>query len=68
MSWRTIVITKRAKLDLKTGYLMIRTEEDILRIFLDEISVLIIENPAVAITGCLIDALNNISLEISERK
>lgn len=27
MSWRTVIVTQRAKLDLKTGYLVIRTEE-----------------------------------------
>ena len=30
MSWRTVIITKRAKLDLKTGYLVVRTEEDMI--------------------------------------
>ena len=64
MSWRTVIITKRAKLDLKTCYLVVRTEEDILRIVLDEISVLIIENPAVAITGCLVAALNEKKIKV----
>ena len=56
MSWRTIVISKRCKLDLKMGYMVVRAEETT-RIFLDEISVLIIENNAVSLTGCLIEAL-----------
>ena len=56
MSWRTVIVTKRAKLDLKTGYLVIRTEDEVKRIYLDELSVLIIENPAVSITGCVIAA------------
>jgi len=43
MSWRTVVIANRCKLDLKMGYMVIRGEET-KRIFLDEISVLIIEN------------------------
>ena len=64
MSWRTVIITKRAKLDLKTGYLVVRTEEDILRIVLDEISVLIIENPAVAIMVCLVAALNEKKIKV----
>lgn len=54
MSWRTVVISKRAKLDMKIGYLVVRSEEKTHRINLDEISVLIIENTAVSITGCLV--------------
>lgn len=53
MSWRSVIITQRCKLDLKMGYMVVRSDE-IKRIRLDEISVLIIENNAVSITGCLI--------------
>ncbi len=56
MSWRTVVITNRCKLDLKMGSMVIRGE-DTKRIFLDEIAMLIIENPAVSLTGCLLEAL-----------
>lgn len=56
MSWRTVIITTRCKLDLKMGYMVIRGE-DTKRIFLDEIAVLLIENPAVSFTGCLLEAL-----------
>lgn len=56
MSWRTVVISSRCKLDLKMGYMVIRGE-DTKRIFLDEIAILIIENPAVSFTGCLFEAL-----------
>ena len=56
MSWRTVVIAKRCKLDLKLGYMVIRGEET-KRIFLDEIAVVILENPAVSLTGCLLNAL-----------
>ncbi len=57
MSWRIIVISKRAKLDTKMGYLVMRSEEETKRINMDEISVLILENTAVSLTGCLIAAL-----------
>lgn len=57
MSWRTVVITKRCKLDLKMNYLVMRAEDMTRRIFLDDISVLIIENTAVSITGCLLAEL-----------
>ncbi len=56
MSWRTVVIASRCKLDYKMGFMVIRAEET-KKIFLDEIAVLLIENPAVALTGCLLEAL-----------
>lgn len=56
MSWRTVVISSRCKLDTRMGYLVVRGEETH-RIFLDEISILLIENPAVSLTGCLLEAL-----------
>ena len=56
MSWRTVVITSRCKLDYKMGFMVVRSEET-KKIFLDEIAVLLIENPAVSLTGCLLEAL-----------
>ena len=56
MSWRTVVISSRCKLDMKMGYMVVRGEQT-RRIFLDEIAVLLIEHPAVAMTGCLLSAL-----------
>lgn len=56
MSFRTVAITKRCKLDYKMGFLEVR-KEDTKRILLDDIHTLIIENPAVSLTGCLIEAL-----------
>ena len=58
MSWRTVVISKRCKLDYSMGYMVIRGEETN-RIFLDEIALLIIENPAVSMTGYLLSELTN---------
>lgn len=57
MSWRTVVISSRCKLDYRMGYLVVRGD-NIKKIFLDEVRVLIIENPAVSLTGCLIEALS----------
>lgn len=48
-------MTGRAKLDKKLGFMVVRSEDNIKRILLDEISVLIIENCAVSITACLIN-------------
>ncbi len=63
MSFRTVVISSICKLDLKMGYLVIRGE-DTKRIFLDEIAVLLIENSAVSITGCLIEELVNKKIKV----
>jgi len=56
MSWRIVVITKRAKLDLKLNYLVIRSDETT-KIFLGEISTLIIESTAVSLTAALLSEL-----------
>ena len=56
MSCRTVVISARCKLDLKMGYMVVRGEETH-RIFLDDIALLMIENPAVSMTGVLLSAL-----------
>lgn len=53
MSWRTIVVTTRAKLDFKMNYLEVRQGDSFKRILLSELSVLIIESTAVAITAYL---------------
>lgn len=56
MSWRTVIISERAKLDYKMGLMVVRGEET-KRVVMDEIAILVIENPAVSLTGCLIEAL-----------
>lgn len=56
MSWRTVIITGQAKLDYKMGLMTVRGEET-KKVVVDEIAVLVIENPAVSLTGCLIEAL-----------
>ena len=56
MSWRVVVIANRCKLDYSMNYMVIRGEET-KRVLLDEIAILMIENNAVSITGCLLSAL-----------
>ena len=56
MSWRTVVINSRSKLDYKMGFMVVRSDE-ILRVYVDEIAILVIENPAVSMTGCLLNEL-----------
>lgn len=53
MSWRTVVIRNRAKLDLKLNYMVVRGEET-RRVYLGELSTLIIETTSVSITSCLL--------------
>lgn len=56
MSWRTVIISNQSKLDYKMGYLVVRGIET-RRIHIGEILNLVIENPAVSMTGCLIEVL-----------
>ena len=56
MSWRTIVISKRAKLDLQLGYMVVRGEE-VTKIVLSEIGTLLIESTAVSLTTGLLAEL-----------
>lgn len=56
MSWRVVVIESQSKLDYKMGYLVVRSL-DTKRILLDEIAVLMIGNPAVSLTGILMEEL-----------
>ena len=63
MSWRTVIITGRCKLDFKMGYLVVRGEQTT-RVFLDEVAILVIENPALSLTGCLIEALTEKKIKV----
>ena len=42
MSWRTVVITKTAKLDYSMGYMVVRDVESTAKIHISEISVLVV--------------------------
>lgn len=53
MSWRVIVISTRAKLDLQLGYMVVRGERTT-KVHLDEISVLLIETTQVSLTAALL--------------
>ena len=64
MSFRTVVITNRCKLDLKIGYLVIRNEFNTTKIFIDEISTLILESTAISITTALLCELTKNKINI----
>lgn len=63
MSWRIVIIENQAKIDYKMGYMVVRGLET-KRILLDEIAILIIENPAVSLTGILIQALTEKKIKV----
>lgn len=56
MSWRTVIVSSQSKLDYKMGYMVVRGKET-RRVLLDEIAILLLENPMVSLTGCLVEAL-----------
>ena len=63
MGWRTVVISKRAKLDLQLGNLVVRNN-DLIKINIDEISVLLIENIAVSLTAALLAELTRKKVKV----
>lgn len=54
MSWRVVVISQRAKLDLKMNYIVVRNELETHRVSLSEISIIIIEDTGVSLTAALL--------------
>lgn len=60
MSWRTIVISRSAKLDYQMGYMVVRGET-VTKIHLSEIYLVLIETPAVSLSAALL-------LELTKRK
>lgn len=69
MGFRTIVIKNRSKLDLKFNYMVCRGENEY-RVFIPEISNLIIETTAVSITSALLSELvkNNVKIIFCDEK
>lgn len=63
MSFRTVVIKNRSKLDLHMNYLVCRNNEET-RVYIPEISVLILESTAISLTTALISELvkNNVKI------
>ncbi len=63
MSWRVVVISKRAKLDYRMGYMVVRGDETT-KIHLGEISVLLIESTAVSLTTSLLSELTKQKVKV----
>lgn len=64
MGWRVVRVSGRAKLDYKMNYLVCRKCNDTLRVFLDEISILIIESTCVSITTALLVKLTKQKIKV----
>ena len=56
MSFRTVVVRERSKLDLKMNYLVCRNSKET-KVFIPEISVLILESTSISITTALLSEL-----------
>ena len=63
MSWRTVVISNRAKLDLQMGYMVVRGEGTV-KIHLGEIGTLMVENTAVSLTVSLLAELTKRKVKV----
>jgi CRISPR-associated endonuclease Cas1 subtype II len=63
MSWRTVVISNSAKLDYQLGFLIVR-REDVVKIHLSEISVLLIETTSVSLTAALLCELTKKKIKV----
>ena len=57
MTWRTVVIRERAKLDYSLNFMTVRQEAGVRKISLGEIYMVIVENTAVSLTAVLLNEL-----------
>lgn len=64
MSWRTVLISKISKLDYSLGYLIVRDVNSSVKIHIDEISVLILENTSISLTSALLNELVNKKVKV----
>lgn len=70
MTWRTVVIRERAKLDYSLNFMTVRQETGIRKISLGEIYMVIVENTAVSLTAVLLNELikNKIKVVFCDEK
>lgn len=64
MGWREVIISNRAKADLRYDNMIIRTSEGIFDFSISEISTLIIESTAVSITTALLARLMEMKVKV----
>lgn len=63
MSWRTVVVSHRAKLDLQLNCMVVRGETTT-KVHLSEISVLLIESTEVSLTAALLAELVRLKIKV----
>ena len=70
MTWRTVVIMERAKLDYSLNFMTVRQEAGVKKISLGEIYMVIVENTAVSFTAVLLNELvkNKIKVVFCDEK
>lgn len=70
MTWRTVVIRERAKLDYSLNFMTVRQEAGVKKISLGEIYMVIVENTAVSFTAVLLNELvkNKIKVVFCDEK
>lgn len=54
MSWRVVVVSSNAKVDYKLEYLVVRTVDEVKRVHLSEVGVLMLESTAISLTTYLL--------------
>lgn len=64
MSWRTIVVTGNAKLDFKMDHMMVRKQTGTTKVYIGEISLLLIESTAVSLTTALLAELTKHKVKV----
>lgn len=64
MSWRSIFITKRSKLDLRMNHLVVRSDDLTTKIHLGEIDLLMIESTQVSLTTALLSELTKQKIRV----
>ncbi|WP_425538591.1 type II CRISPR-associated endonuclease Cas1 [Microaceticoccus formicicus] len=64
MTWRTVHITKRSKLDLRMNHLVVRSKDHTTRIHLSEVGLLMIETTQVSVTTALLSELSKQKIRV----
>ena len=64
MAWRTVVISKPSKLDLRLGFMVVRNSDETLKVHISEISVLLIESIGTAVTTALLCELSRQKVKV----
>ncbi len=64
MSWRTVVITQRAKMDLRMNHMVVRSNDSTTKIHLGEVQMVMIETTQVSITSALLATLSEMKIPV----